>query len=93
MAKSKHHRHKRRKGLQPKLTKPNSVWRTSSNNRKSVNKVEIAKQAKKAVEAVTDPYGTNVQYTNMDTGTVGSAMDIMKELEEREPKLESKDEK
>ena len=73
MARSKHHRHKKRKGLQPKLVIPNSVWRTQSNLRKLGNKMELRKE----IEIQTKDVVT--QQLQQSTSQIKSGMGVIDE--------------
>ena len=80
MARSKHHKFKRRKGLnQPKMIVSDSAWRAGSNKRRMISKLAITQQIEmEAKQMIADKIQNDVNETSVET-SVKSSMGVIDE--------------
>ena len=79
MARSKHHKFKRRKGLQPKMIVSNSAWRASSNKRRMVSKMAVTQQIEmEAKQMIADKMQNDMNETSVET-SIDSGMGVIDE--------------
>ena len=79
MARSKHHKFKRRKGLQPKMIVSDSAWRASSNKRRMVSKLAVTQQIEmEAQQMIADKIQNDTNETSVGT-SVDSGMGVIDE--------------
>ena len=79
MARSKHHKFKKRKGLQPKMTVSNSAWKVKSNKMRMMAKMAVTQQIDmEAKQLITNNIQNDIN-TTIEKRSIKSGMGIVNE--------------